>query len=51
MVLQINQGGKVPESYYLSELSDETNMKVAVITRGDKHELKYRVEKPGSILR
>ena len=48
---QIKQGGKVPESYFLSELSDEANMKIAVVTRGDKHELKFKVEKPHSVLR
>ena len=49
--LKIVQGGKVPDKYYLSELSDETNMKTISVSRGDKHELKFRIDKPGSILR
>lgn len=50
-VTMINQGGEVPEKYFLDIKEIYEHMSVSTITRGDKLELDYLIEKPGSILR
>ncbi|XP_064620533.1 retinal-binding protein-like isoform X2 [Lineus longissimus] len=45
------QGGKVPESFYLRDLTDRNDMESASVVRGDKFTLDFNVEKPGSYLR
>ncbi|XP_060563024.1 retinal-binding protein-like isoform X2 [Ruditapes philippinarum] len=50
-VTMINQGGEVPEKYFLDIKELYEHMKTATITRGDKLELEYQIDKPDSILR
>ena len=49
--VQINQGGEVPEKYFLDIKELYEHMKTATISRGDKLELEFNIDKPGSILR
>ncbi|KAL4223181.1 hypothetical protein ACF0H5_016653 [Mactra antiquata] len=47
----IGQGGDVPEEYFLDTKDLYEYMNTATIARGDKLEVEYKVDKPGSILR
>lgn len=47
---QVNMGGEVPKSYYLSGKVDNKNKKPLEISRGSKELLEFQVQKAGDIL-
>ena len=52
MLLQICQGGRVPERFYLSAEGIELDhMSTKDIFQGEKLRLEYRVEQPNCVLR
>lgn len=49
---QVCQGGKVPESYYISEDAEELeHMSVAHVAHGEKLRLQYAVKETDCIVR
>ena len=52
LIIQINQGGDVPEKYYLTNLTETSReeMERVVIGRGSTHKVTLEVDKSGSVI-
>ena len=49
--IQVNMGGFVPNSFYMTEKPDTANKKSLEISRGSKEHLEYPVKEAGSVLK
>ena len=51
--LQINPGGEIPETYYLTNQTEASReeMERVVVRRGSSHEVEYQVDLPRSVLK
>ena len=50
-IWQICQGGKIPEKYFLKELSSEERMKTITVLQGNNYTIPYHIKVPNSIIR
>ena len=53
LIFQVRIGGKVPKSYYLSEVSNMDPEKTETITigAGSSHSIEFKVTHPGMVIR